>query len=332
MTEKGRENLKSALKMALESMDGLEGSLELHIVTALTQNELDVLLSGAKASMKNVVGLKSVNIISPLTDQAEEERGSSSLMCRKIFSDEQDLQSHLRSALLCQPGDYPVIKLEVTDEDTGDILSLDLQPRSVHTEEEGELRELVVRRGRGAAGPRQLRVESSVTTAGLCQSLLTGAPLLARPTDALFLSHPEKKDNAGKVSALHSELASQGRSLVVRAADPHSGLHLLIPCCHLSRPPTFLLTAALTATVLLPFPPNTLNEDGEDTEETGEIGDTEDSEDIDVKKLLGRLPHYSSYDPWRLSKRRDQIRPGRVNVETQKPKRNGKMDSAKVKN
>ena len=74
--------------------------------------------------------------VNNINESREEEQSSSSLVSRKMFSDQEDLQSHLRSALLCQPGDYPAIKLEVTDEETGDILALDLQPRSVHTEED----------------------------------------------------------------------------------------------------------------------------------------------------------------------------------------------------
>ena len=303
-------------------MDGLDGLLELHIITALTLTELDALLNGAKTSVKNVAALKCVNIISPLTEQSQEQQNSSGMLVRKTFSDQEDLQSHLRSSLLCQPGDYPAIKVEVTDEETGEILSLDLQPRSVQ-EGEGEVSQLLVSR---AAGPQQLRAESSVRTeTGLCQSLLAGAPLLARPTSALFLSPAEKEENSSKVSALHTELVIRGSSLVVRLADPQTGLHLLSPCPSLSRPPTFLLTAALTATDLLPFP---APEGSEDTEETE---DTED-EDFDVKKLLGDLPHHSSYDPSLFSSRRD-IRPGRAKAEkVQKPKLGGKRkrDSDKV--
>ena len=319
--------------MALESLDGLDGLLELHIITALNLTELDVLLNEAKTSVKNVSALKCVNIISPLTELSEEQPSSSSVLVRKTFSDQEELQSHLRSSLLCQPGDYPAIKVEVTDEETGEILSLDLQPRSVQ-EGEGEVSQLLVSR---AAGPQQLRAESSVVTeTGLCQSLLAGAPLLARPTSALFLSPAEKEENSTKVSALHTELAIKGSSLVVRLADPQTSLYLLSPCPYLSRPPTFLLTAALTATDLLPFPTHAADEDIEKTEDTEDTEKTEDTEDedfdFDVKKLLGDLPHHTSYDPSVLSSRRD-IRPGRAKTEkVQKPKLGGKrkMDSAKV--
>ena len=114
LTEKERENFKSALEMALESLDGVEGCLELHIITALKLKEIEVLLSGAKAGVKNAAALKCVNIISPLTDQTEVGPGASTTgILSKIFFDEQELESLLRSALLCQPGDYPAIKLEV---------------------------------------------------------------------------------------------------------------------------------------------------------------------------------------------------------------------------
>ena len=58
LTHKGRENFKSALELALESLDGLQGCLELHIITALKLKEIEVLLSGAKAGVKNAAALK----------------------------------------------------------------------------------------------------------------------------------------------------------------------------------------------------------------------------------------------------------------------------------
>ena len=70
-TDKIPENFKSALELALESLDGLQGCLELHIITALKLKEIEVLLSGAKAGVKNAAALKCVNIISPLTDQTK---------------------------------------------------------------------------------------------------------------------------------------------------------------------------------------------------------------------------------------------------------------------
>ena len=313
--EKCRENLKSALEVALESLEDLEGSLELHVITGLSLTEMETLLSGAKADVKNVVALKCVNILSPRSDQAQEGEGGSTEMISKVFSDSSQLETHLRSALLCQPGDYPAIKVEVCDEDSGDVLSLDLQPTSVHTEEEEEEESELMRE----AGPHQLQADTTVRTAGRCQSLLTGAPLLARPTAATFLSQAEKEENSSKVAALHSELTSQQRSLVLRSADPHSGVFLLTPCPHLSRPPTFLLTEALTATDLLPFPPPSIeeSEDPEDVEDTEDMEEMEDSDcpDIDVKELLGRLPHYSQYAPSLLSSRREERsvnRSGRV--------------------
>ena len=322
-TEKGRENLKSALEVALGSLEGLEGRLELHIVTALSLTEMEGLLSGAKAAVKNVVALKCVNIISPRTDQTEEGQSGSTVMFSKMFSNDQELESHLKSALLCQPGDYPAIKVEVCDEDTGDILSLDLQPRSVHTEEEVEeveVSDLV-------KGPQQLKADTTVSMTGLCQSLLTGAPLLARPTSAMFLSQAERQENTSKVRALHSELTSQERSLVLRSADPQCGVHLLTPCYHLSRPPTFLLTEALTATEFLPFPPPSI-EDTEDDDDTEDTEGMEDSDkEFDVKAALGRLPHYSQYDPSLLSSRR-KSKSGRVRTRAQAKAE--KVEKAKV--
>lgn len=298
----GQENFKSALEMALESLDGLEGCLELHIITALALKELEVLLSGAKVGLKNAAALKRVNILTPLTDNTEERQSDSSGMFTKMFSDEGELQSLLRSSLLCQPGDYPAIKLEVRDGDTGDILSLDLQPRSVHTVDDDEEEECeLMMRPAGGAGPHQLKSESTVNTSSLCQSLLTGGSLLARPSAAVFLSQTEREDNTRKVSVLHSELSSQARSLVLRSADPHFPLHLLTPCSHLSRPPTFLIYEALTATDLLPFPTPVV-EDTEDDEEEPE--DRDGSDDTDVRELLGRLPHHTHYHSSVLSSRR----------------------------
>ena len=297
-TDKVPENFKSALELALESLDGLQGCLELHIITALKLKEIEVLLSGAKAGVKNAAALKCANIISPLTDQTEVGPGASTTgILSKIFSDEQELESLLRSALLCQPGDYPAIKLEVCDGKTRDILSLDLQPRSVITEDEEEEEWELLRRPPGGAGPHQVRGERTVNTAGLCQSLLTGGSLLATPTAALFLSQTEKEDNSRKVSDLHTELTSQARSLVLRSAEPHSPLHLLTPCSHLSRPPTFLISEALTATDLLPFPPPQVEDTGDDEDE-----EMEESEDTNVRELLGLLPHFSHYDSSFLSR------------------------------
>ena len=51
LTHKGRENFKSALELALESLDGLQGCLELHIITALKPKEIEVLLREANAIM-----------------------------------------------------------------------------------------------------------------------------------------------------------------------------------------------------------------------------------------------------------------------------------------
>ena len=76
-TDKIPENFKSALELALESLDGLQGCLELHIITALKLKEIEVLLSGAKAGVKNAAALKCANIISPLTDQTEVGPGAS---------------------------------------------------------------------------------------------------------------------------------------------------------------------------------------------------------------------------------------------------------------
>ena len=307
-TEKCRTNLKAALEVALGSLDGLEGRLELHIITTLSLKEMEGLLSGAKSDVKNVGALHCVNIISPRPDQTEDQ-SDSTVLTSKIFSDELELESHLRSALLCQPGEYPTIKLEVCDEETGYILSLDLQPSSVHTEQEEEVVEVseLVKGRSGGAVPHLLRADTTVSRAGLCQSLLTGTPLLARPTSATFLSQKEREENTSKVSDLHSELSSQEGSLVLRSAAHHSGLHILTPCSQLSRPPTFLLTEALTAADLLPFPYPYIEdtEDNKDTEVTEVADDMEDSdEDFDVKEALGRLPHYSQYEPSLLSSRR----------------------------
>ena len=106
--DKGRHNLKSALVLALGCKEGLEESLEVHLLTSLSVTEIDVLLSGAKSSFKNDLALKSVNLISPSPEAGDSEADSelrSALLCRKFFSDELELVGHFRAALLCQPGD-----------------------------------------------------------------------------------------------------------------------------------------------------------------------------------------------------------------------------------
>ena len=109
--DKGRYNLKSALVLALGCKEGLEESLEVHLLTSLSVTEIDVLLSGAKSSFKSEPALKSVNLISPSLEAGDGEADSelrAALLCRKFFSDELELVSHLRAALLCQPGDFQV--------------------------------------------------------------------------------------------------------------------------------------------------------------------------------------------------------------------------------
>ena len=86
--DRGRQNVKSALQVALGYLKGLHEKLEIHLITALSLTEIDVLLSRAKTNVVNLAGLKSVNIISPLTErpaeEGEEERGSTVLKCPKI--------------------------------------------------------------------------------------------------------------------------------------------------------------------------------------------------------------------------------------------------------
>lgn len=85
--DRGRQNVKSALQLALGHLKGLHEKLEIHLITALSLAEIDVLLSRAKTNVVNVAGLKSVNIISPLTErpaeEGEEESGSTVIKCLK---------------------------------------------------------------------------------------------------------------------------------------------------------------------------------------------------------------------------------------------------------
>ena len=73
--DQGRQNVKSALQLALGYLKGLTEQLEIHLITALSVAEVDVLLHRAKANVVNAAGLKSVNIISPLAERPSEGLG-----------------------------------------------------------------------------------------------------------------------------------------------------------------------------------------------------------------------------------------------------------------
>lgn len=73
--DKARMNLRSALELALGYMEGLSELLELHLISALPLAEIDVLLSRAKESVTSEAGLKTVNILSPLSEPPLNNKG-----------------------------------------------------------------------------------------------------------------------------------------------------------------------------------------------------------------------------------------------------------------
>ena len=161
--EKGRENLKSALVLALANLEGLDHPLELHLVTSLSISEVDILLTRAKARVGRATSLRPVNIISPLPQhrRAAETVLVSNLFSRKFFSDELDLAAQLRTTLLCQPGDLAHLTIHFSDTES---LQLDLQLRCVLQARPRPK----TRKPKPAStfGPRDLDVEGTVVTSG----------------------------------------------------------------------------------------------------------------------------------------------------------------------
>ena len=182
--EKGRENLKSGLVQALANIEGLGHPLELHLVTTLSISEIDILLTRAKARVGRVTSLKPVNIISPLPEhhRPAETVLVSNVFTRKFFSDELDLEALLRSALLCQPGDLPHLTLYFSEDER---LSLDLQlrcvvrapPRPKTRKHKPQV---------STFGPRDLDVEGTVSTSGLCINDLCNIVMLTSSESDLF--------------------------------------------------------------------------------------------------------------------------------------------------
>ena len=281
--DKARRDLKSALVLALGYVEGLDDRLEIHLLSALSVTEVDILLVGAKAAFKNDVPLKAVNLISPRTD-IEDLQDVSALFCVKSFSHGLELESHLRSALVCQPGDNPDVTLELGEGSERETLSLDLHPRSVTTADVKAKKQIKVTETESET--EYVTAASRVETAGVCQSLLSGAPLLALPTSAVFLSCTEKEDNSCKVSSLYRQLTSQANSLVLTSAEC---VYILTPCSDLGPAPSFLMTEALTAASILPFPQCSTSQDKEDTLDG-------------MMEFVDKLPHQTEYNPLLYSK------------------------------
>ena len=285
--ETARKGLRSALVLILGYVEGLDDPLEIHLISSLSVTEVDVLLSAAKASFKNNVPLKSVNLISPesaVMNSEEDSENRSALFLRKSFSDELELESHLRSALVRQPGDDPHVKLELGEGPEREVLSLDLHQRSVFTAD------MKVKRQTLPVDLEKVTAVSSVETVGVCQSLLYGPPLLALPTEAVYLSSTEKEDNNCKVHSLYKALSSQASSLVVTSPD---SVFLLTPSSDLGPVPSFLWSEALTGSTLLPSPLTTRpRSDGSKEKEKGKVG-----------KLLSQLPYKEQYNPLQYSAR-----------------------------
>ena len=87
--ETARKGLRSALVLILGYVEGLDDPLEIHLISSLSVTEVDVLLSAAKASFKNNVPLKCVNLISPesaVMNSEEDSENRSALFLMKSFS------------------------------------------------------------------------------------------------------------------------------------------------------------------------------------------------------------------------------------------------------
>ena len=165
--EKGRENLRSALIQALTNVESLDHPLELHLVTTLSLTEIDFLFTRVKARLGRLASLKPVNILSPLPQhrRAAETVSGSTVFSRQFFSDELDLESLLRSALLCQPGPEPHLSLHLSETER---LSLDLQLRAVLLQPPAPSGSKGKKQKPASTfGPEDLTVEGTVATAGL---------------------------------------------------------------------------------------------------------------------------------------------------------------------
>ena len=121
---------------------------------------------------------------------------------------------------------------------------------------------------------------STVLTSGVCQSLLTGPPLMALPSTALLLTEEQKEDNDGKVSCLFTDLAFNSSSLVARC-ELTDTVYILSPCPEVNLNPPFLITAAITGSTILPLPRTTCSEEDR----------------VKVMDIVEKLPKKTFYNP-----------------------------------
>ena len=65
----------------------------------------------------------------PMSVQDEMDLKTGQLLSRKLFSDQLELESHLRFTLLSRPGQMQDIRLQIRKGLSSEVVFLDLQPR-----------------------------------------------------------------------------------------------------------------------------------------------------------------------------------------------------------
>ena len=129
-------------------------------------------------------------------------------------------------------------------------------------------------------GQNRMTVMSTVSQAGVCQSLLMGEILLAVPTGATMLGWRELEENRERVITMHRELSTSKNCLLLSSSNQ---MYFMAPC--LTSTATFLLAKLATAEVLLPLPDLSMA-----------LG-TVENEDKRMLGMLRELEHQSIFNP-----------------------------------
>ena len=138
--------------------------------------------------------LRVVKVLSPavVLDREEEEESCQHLE-RHIFTDWLDLDTYFREWLVHHSSEKSDLKVELSHKGVREVLQMDLRGRRVELRDKSRVVENMIDR---------MTVLSTVSQAGVCQSLLMGEIILCVPTSATLLGWRELEENMEKMITL----------------------------------------------------------------------------------------------------------------------------------
>ena len=219
-----RSSLPAAFNRVVELVGQTDMEVQLHVLTCRTMAQLGKVVQLERWP----AGLRVVKVLSPavVLDREEEEETCQHLE-RHIFTDWLDLDTYFREWLVHHSSEKSDLKVELSHKGVREVLQMDLRARRVELGDKSRVVENMIDR---------MTVLSTVSQAGVCQSLLMGEILLCVPTSATLLSWRELEENREKMITLHRELSRTKNCLLL--SSPHQ-MHFMAPCPTTSH--TFLL-------------------------------------------------------------------------------------------